>query len=367
MSKRLLLLNGLAILAVVCNHATAYVYISMFWWTNCYRPVTVPNYDQLGSAAYYGTVAIQELTLFSVPAFLFVSGFFVAYAARGKGGVLSWKTVQGRITGLLWPYLIWSVVLLILEAVQQGKISFPLDYVRRILTGDIIGAYYFVPLLCQFYLLSPLVVRLAKKHPLALVSITGAIQLLISLWLVYLQTNAREVFNSTFGNGWLFIWQVFYFPLGVVIGFRWAAVRPRLIQFKWILVIVAAAFGFLSIVENEWLRQVMSATPEWQAMTISSRLYALAFVLAFMAFEGEKGRIAQILSWLGTRSYGIYLLHFPLLGLGARFFHRFFPQLLAQPLLLELVLVVEAIAIVTLFMKGVARSPARKWYRYLFG
>ena len=285
----------------------------------------------------------------------------------GKAVCSSWKTVQGRIAGLLWPFLIWSVVLLLVEAMQLGRVSSPLDYVRRILTGDIIGAYYFVPLLCQFYLLSPLIVKLAKEHPLALLSITGAIQLLISLSLVYLQINEREFFGRLFSNGWLFIWQIFYFPLGVVLGFRWSAVRPRLVQFKWMLVVLAVVFGLLSIIENEWIRLATNATPDWQAMTISARLYALTFILAFMAFEGEKGRSAQGLKWLGARSYGIYLLHFPLLGLGARFIHRFYPPLLAQPLLLEFVLVAEAIAVATLFMKGVAHSPARKWYRYLFG
>jgi membrane-bound acyltransferase YfiQ involved in biofilm formation len=367
MSKRLLLLNGLAILAVVFNHASSYIYLSMFWWTTSYRQVTVPNYDQLGSAAYYGVVAIQQLTLFSVPAFLFVSGFFVAYAARGKSGGFSWKTVQGRITGLLWPFLIWSTVLLLLEVVQTGKVGTPLDYIRRLLTGDIIGAYYFVPLLCQFYLLAPLIVKIAKQHPVALLIGSAALQFGISIWLVYLQINHREFYTGLFSNGWLFIWQVFYFPLGVVVGFRWSTVRPWLARYKWILVVLAAAFGLLSIFENEWIQLAMGATPDWQAMTVSSRLYALTFILAFVAFDQDKGRIAQGLNWLGARSYGIYLLHFPLLGFGARFFHHFLPALLAQPLLLQVLLVVEAIGISTLFMKAVALSPARKWYRYLFG
>ena len=91
MTKRVFLLNGLAIVAVVCNHAASWGYTALFWWTDRYRPVTVPNYDQLGSLSYWAIVVVRQLTVFSLPAFLFVSGFFVAYASRGNRSSLTWR------------------------------------------------------------------------------------------------------------------------------------------------------------------------------------------------------------------------------------------------------------------------------------
>ncbi len=105
MNKRLLTLSGLAILAVVMNHASHSGFIAMFWWTDQYLPVTVPNYDQMGSLAYYGLVAAQKLAVFSVPAFLFITGMFLSYAARGSQTHLTWRMVRRRIFEFAAPLI----------------------------------------------------------------------------------------------------------------------------------------------------------------------------------------------------------------------------------------------------------------------
>jgi hypothetical protein len=47
MIKRMLYLNGLAVLTVILYHSSAWGFIGMFFWTDRYRPVSVPNFDQL--------------------------------------------------------------------------------------------------------------------------------------------------------------------------------------------------------------------------------------------------------------------------------------------------------------------------------
>ena len=49
MNRKLFLLNGLAIQAVVANHASGWGITAMFWWAHRYLPVESPNFDQLGS------------------------------------------------------------------------------------------------------------------------------------------------------------------------------------------------------------------------------------------------------------------------------------------------------------------------------
>ena len=63
MGRRLPLLNGFAILAVVSSHATGWGYMAMVWWADRYRPVEVPNFDQLYTPSYYALVAIQGNTI----------------------------------------------------------------------------------------------------------------------------------------------------------------------------------------------------------------------------------------------------------------------------------------------------------------
>jgi hypothetical protein len=47
MTRRLLYLSGLAIVGVILYHAVGWGFVGMFWWTDRYAPVTVPNFDQI--------------------------------------------------------------------------------------------------------------------------------------------------------------------------------------------------------------------------------------------------------------------------------------------------------------------------------
>ena len=75
MLKRLLYMNGLAILAVVLNHARVWGVVAMVFWADRYKPVTVPDYSQVGSAEYYSLLVLDGIIQFAIPTFLFVSGF----------------------------------------------------------------------------------------------------------------------------------------------------------------------------------------------------------------------------------------------------------------------------------------------------
>ena len=95
---------------VPLHHSTAYGLQAMFEWTNRYRDVAVPNFDQLGTLPYYVLMFARQFDAFGVPAFLFVSGFFIAFmvpvvevvsrtASHRRGGTMnSWICWQTRDT-----------------------------------------------------------------------------------------------------------------------------------------------------------------------------------------------------------------------------------------------------------------------------
>jgi surface polysaccharide O-acyltransferase-like enzyme len=322
-------------------------------------------------------VLVQQLALFSVPVFLFISGFFVAYASRSHVQDLSWKVVQTRMLNLLWPYLIWSIVVFAGKGLQ-GEVFTPTQYIRLLLTGGVTEGYYFVPLLCQLYLLSPIISRLGKNRPILLLAIAAAIQLLASS-LFYLQLGRVQVPGTVLESGWLFIWQVFYFALGVVAGFRSELILGLITRFRWVLIAMTVALAIGSVLEAEWLYAKASslsdvngfnpAAFEWthSYVKISSSLYAVVFILTLLSLNVPRGQFVRAVNWIGTRSYGIYLLHPELLRLMARIIYRIAPWLLAQQLLLMAVLVVASIGIALVMMGGTARSPMRSVYRYLYG
>jgi peptidoglycan/LPS O-acetylase OafA/YrhL len=368
--KRLLLLNGLAILAVVCNHAAAWGYTAMFWWADRYRPVTAPNFDQIGTLPYYGLLAIQQLAVFSVPAFLFVSGFFVSYAARAKSA-LSWKMVITRIRHLLVPYVIWSGVIFVADALQ-GTTYAPVEYLERLVFGRATAVYFYIPVICQFYLLSPLVIPIARTRGKLILVVSALLQLGIvgSRYLIPfgVETPALDLMIRV-TPCWSFPRWAFFFAFGLVSGFHLARLKYWLHRLKWGLFVAVVVLGVLDVLEPEVLYHTIGKDWGWGRglFTISSNLYAVAFILCFLAFDKVTIPGSKMFHQLGRSSFSIYLLHPKVLEFAARVIRQIAPLMLAHQVVFQPLLVVLAIGGPLLFMTTVSRSPARRFYRHLFG
>lgn len=371
MIRRLLLLNGLAVLGVVINHATGWGFTAMFWWPHRYLPVDSPNFEQMGSMAYYALLLAQQLIMFSVPTFLFVSGYFMAFATRRKASTVSWEIVRSRIWLLLIPYLLWSLLFFVGDFAQGTVRTIP-GYLELLITGGTSPAYYFVPLLIQLYLLSPLLVPLAKRRPILTLLATAAVQLGIRT-LVYLGTlgvgmgAAEGVMNLT--QSWLFPSHLLWFAAGVVVGFHLDAFKRVLARFKWAFLAAVLLLLPLGVVEWQW---VLQRSPEpWLPIreTLLDSVYAAAFILAFLGFGDLSLPFSESLGDLGSKSYGVYLVHSPVLEYGARAVYALVPWLLAYQFLFVPLLIVLGLALPLLFMAAVEwrRSPVRGSYRYIFG
>lgn len=358
MTKRLLLLNGVAAFGVATYHAAAYGFSAMFEWTDRYQPVSVPNYDQIGSMAYYFLLLVRQLDAFVIPAFLFVSGFFIAFAARGEPATIKWDIVWARVKTLLPPLIIWTAIRCLLLRQPPSTIH------------DILRPYYFLVLLIQFYLLSPLIVRLAQQHMrLLLVGallIQGSAESLFFLGNLGVSSPALEAVKSLLPL-WFFPLRLFWFTVGVVAGFQ----RERLSllsRYRWGLLVAVILMGSLTLFEYglfaRWMGQPWLG-PSFRGL--SSNLYALVFIFCFLAFENFTPPLSKQLLELGAKSLGIYLVNIPAIYVIAVLMYRWTPWLLGQQFLYQAVLISVGTALPLLLMELVRRSPARGYYRYLFG
>jgi fucose 4-O-acetylase-like acetyltransferase len=168
MVRRLYPLTGLAIIAVVLNHSAGWGFTDMFWWVNRYTSLTSPNFDKIGSLSYYFLVLLKQITTFSVPAFLFVSGFFVTYASKKSDN--NSKFITKRLQNLLITYVFWSCLIFIFDY-SQATVHTPLSYLWALVTGNATPPYYYIPVICELYILSPWIVSLARiKWKLLLIS-----------------------------------------------------------------------------------------------------------------------------------------------------------------------------------------------------
>jgi membrane-bound acyltransferase YfiQ involved in biofilm formation len=367
MSKRLLLLNGLSIMAVVCVHAAIWGEISLAWYTGCL--FTASNCDRIGVLAYWGLTAVEGIAGFIVPAFLFVSGYFVAYVARGSQSVLTWRMIQVRVKDLLVPYFVWSVVVFICNALR-GEIFTPSGYLLRLVYGGADPPYYYVPLLCQFYLLSPLIIPIAKRRPKLMLLASAGIQLGVMSLTYYVSLVAKapisdmalRILRLPLFPGWSF-----FFAFGIVSGLHSGRLR-QLLQRKRSLLAGAVILVVLSILESEVLYRV-TGDAAWRTspLTVSSSLYAIFFVLCFLAFNWLSGPTLKFFLQLGKEIFGIYLLHWKVLELATLAIVSIVPRAISYQIVLQPVLIVLGVGVPLLFMDAVAKSPARKLYRYLFG
>ncbi len=372
MTRRLLTLLGIAVICVVLFHSTVYGFNSLFFWTNRYADVSVPNFDQYGTPTYYSLLFIRRAVAFGVGVFLFVSGYFVAFATGRKNETIEWKVIWTRILYLLIPYFIWSTVIFTGKALAYGQILSPMEYVRRFLLGQATTAYYYVPLICQLYVVSRFMVPLAKKHWKLFLVTTAVIQFAVQALRYF---SLLDISNPTIDTLirltpiWFFPIRIFWFALGLVIGFHFKQFKEFLMRTRWVFLVATILLLIASLVEFETLLHLTNM--DWRRVAsfspISSTLYGISFIFTFLAFDKLSRPLPAELSDIGTKSYGVYLLTDQVLDLTGTLMYRFTPWVLGNQLLYQIVMVAAGLGIPLLLMNRISKSPARRMYRYLFG
>lgn len=369
MAKRLLLLNGVAISCVILFHATGYGFTAMFAWAHRYREVSSPNYDAVGTVPYYALRLVEQFVTFSIPAFLFVSGFFISVLAGRSRRIASRGAIGARIRGLLIPYLFWSAVTLL--GLALGGRVFPVSrYLTLLATGALNPTYYYIPLLVQLYLVAPLIVVLANWNWKALLTATAALQVCVYVlqYAIVLRPDVAGVASAAAVlPKWLFLVQLFWFTFGVVAGFQQQALRHVLERRKWVLVSCLFGLFVLGVVEWELLLQWSGKPWIENRATLVDGLYSVAAVLSFLAFPDWKIPFANRLAALGAGSLGIYLVHGLVMEYFSRATYHVAPWILGWQILFQPMLIGLGLAVPLLLMGLVSRSRWSGLYKSVFG
>lgn len=369
MVRRLLYLNGIAIIAVVLFHAAGMGFVAMFSWSHRYLPEAIPAATQIGTLPYYGLRFVEQTTSFAISFFLFVSGFFAAVQA-GRSGNMRWNAIQSRIRNLLIPYLFWSAVVIflnILEGERQGVVKL----ISNLLTGQTNEVLYFVPLLIQFYLLAPIFIRLARWNWKVLLVVTMIIQaVVIALpYPIYFGIDAawsRQL--AALVPKWLFVTRIFWFPLGIVAGFHIEALMKRIQKVRVGLLAGAALLIPLAMIQWEFFFKQSGMAWLPQRDTFLDFLYNILLLFGLLGLETKVLPAFSRVSDVGLKSYGVYLTHAIFIQFTARIIYRFVPELLGYQILLQPILILVGLGGPLLIMYVADYLPAvRKSYSYIFG
>jgi surface polysaccharide O-acyltransferase-like enzyme len=352
--KRTFLLNGVAILGVLVNHA--------LYWTR----TAIYGAGREGTPIYYVWLVLQQLS-FLVPSFVFVSGFFLAFALRGHAR-LSRTVMKRRMLDLVLPYLLWSLVMVAVN-VAVGSQKSGWTYLREFVSTGVHGPYYFVPLLLQLYLIGYIFSPLIVDYPFWVLIVAGVVQLgATAVWYLGLSATSRALnMLQRLMPYWTFFHYLPYFVLGFTAYLRRDQVM-RFVQRRQKLLLGALVVSVLSaIVEPELLYQTQEVDWRNSILALSTKVYGAVFVLCFLSVRELPQRFTRLLQYLAARSYGIYLVHGPVGGLVARVIRRMAPSIAGRPWLLGAVVLMASLAGPLLLMEGMRSTPLRKAYRVSFG
>ncbi len=341
----------------------------MFNWTHKYLPVASPNYDLIGTPAYYTLAFLRQAGSFAVAAFLFVGGFFSAFSARTADPKSLWKSVRNRVVALLIPYTIWSVLVFIYQFIIGNRLA-PLDYLWRFLTWGATGPYYYIPLLIYLSILAPLLIPLAKNRPRLLITLAFGIQFIlitIRYLKAYLPASPTVDILSRITPSWLFLQWIVFFTLGMVKGFHLEEFKDWVNRHKKLLVVALPISLFLSVLDADLIFRITHINMFAIPILATTLIYTLAVILLFVNFAEIPPGISRFFYELGSRTYGIYLIHYTAMEITAKLIYRYVPQLLANIWLLVPILFVVGLGIPLLLIEIIRRTPLRKVQRTLIG
>lgn len=358
MVRRLLLLNGLCALAIPIHHAAAYGLQAMFQWTDRYQDVAVPNYDQLWSLPFHVLMTTRHLMAFAVPGFLLVSGFYVAFMAGRSHATVSLGSLLPRMKILLIPFLIWTTLRFVM-----------LYQVPTSLNG-FLDTYFYIPLLFQFFLISPWLVLLAKRNWKLFLGGAGLLHLLI------LGLRYCGVFGFPLPGlqwflelpRWLFFLHPLWFPMGLAIGLNSETFQQWLMQTRRFLLPLSGVLAVSILLEYQFVTYLTGR--DWLGSTFggfSRQLYGLSIILCILSFDLTFLKTSQFITRLSRDSLGIYLVNVPSIYFVAVAMYYLAPNLLGHQLTYFALLAAVGLAGPLTLMSLVKGTPARPAYRYLFG
>lgn len=347
MNRQFYALRGLAIVIVALNHSIA-------------LSVEYARYLGLPSAPEWQNtilILLERLGIFAVPTFLFITGSFFVYAARGSAKI-PLKLITGGLKNIVWPYIFWSLLFYLMVYFLRGWRYDLFGYIKNLLVGF---PYHFVPLIVFYYLVSPWVFALIRRFGFWLVAAVGIYQLFLtnivypgSLGFTFpgwAQVLAPPVLAKTFADWGLFI------PLGIFYSLRSTELKPKIERWFALSLVLAVALYLMAALTYLGVIAFHSAP-----------IFAsVAFIGAAICLPREKIPFARSLEKIGARAYPIYLSNLIVINLLLAGMGAVFPWAAGQPLLFTPLYFVLALFIPLSIINWIEKSPNLRKARVVFG
>ena len=253
---------------------------------------TVPAFS-IGTSGSELYILIRQLLNAAVPIFLSLSAFFISNKKleTSRDIISFWKK---QIPKVYLPCLIWSIPYLILSLKNGDSIDkCILNYI-----GCGYSIYYFIALIIQLYLLTPILLRLNLL-------VGGAVCSMLSLASIALYVYSNLQLPLILYAGPFVIWIMFYMQ-GIIISksSREYSIPP--------LLIAIAMCVIFQMLESKYL---YSLNGRWAGIKPSAFIYSVVVILLLFSnkvqkrYELKTNLIKRFIEYIGRISFSIYLVH----------------------------------------------------------
>lgn len=258
-----------------------------------------------GEAGYDSVFVPWRFSSFVVPAFIFMSGIKMFLSSKKINYI---KFYLKRITRVILPYMLW-VVIFYYYFIDREYFEFSwrslCHYWYR---GDLVGHFYFVIIIVQFYILMPIwkfILPRLNAH------IAIVFSLLASIVFGYNLPYLWEIVFSgqTFPYGdIIFTKYLAYWVMGCYVGLNYEKFKDMILSHKLFVTILFLLSGFMDIY---FAYQTVGKLAPW--MEIVHVMYCVsAIIFFFMLFSWICRRVRKM-SWftraVDMESYNIFLSH----------------------------------------------------------
>jgi fucose 4-O-acetylase-like acetyltransferase len=245
----------------------------------------------VADADHFDVIVRGVLPLFHVPSFLIVAGFVYATAP-----VMSTRDLARRLTRILLPYLVASMIVL---AAGITRFEHASDVLFMVATGSALGIYYFVFVLAVSITVTYLLTRWSPALP------TYALAIGVTWWVLKPFVAEPLPPPAPMPSFWFFRdprWFYPYFLMGWVGRLNWAGVTRLYARHRRLILCIATIV--VAMHAFTWTR--VRGT---NAALIARGAYVLAFVVGVItATDGRRPSV--VIRFASEASYTLYLYHF---------------------------------------------------------
>lgn len=271
---------------------------------------------------------------FAVATFIFLSGYLT------KADNENWlKFYVRRITRVLVPYIIWTVIYSIPDIQSSG----PSALVKNMLCANATTTLYYIFVYIQFVLLTPLLGKLAKSPYRQLCWLIAPLSVILFKYIPVFGNIQLGKHIELFWNDACLGWFTFYY-LGLILGNR---IIDRQLNIRNLAVLYCASL-LLQMAEGYlWFTVDPAGCGSQLKLTsiLSSSIFMLIIycVLERCASRGNRGSHepkSRLLCTIGDYSFGIYLVHMIFLkGLEPLVFYSAIPYPITSLIVLSVSLI----------------------------